>query len=297
MVRAAEETIDMEDLLEQGEAVLRQVAPTNLLQQLQVVDDESARRVASKLQDLLQGEYVLDLAPFRDTALMLLPWCEQDPDLKPYAAWLKPRMDYFDAVDRLRLIIAPPRKLRPGELPPRQRNPSPPEQRQVWTEVILKETPSQPAADRLAKLKTIFKTAGVPRELVWLAEVESSFDPAARSPSGAVGLYQLMPGTAQALGLATEPTDDRLVPDKNAAAAARHLKHLYWKFSDWPLAIAAYNAGEGRVGRLLKTYRAKTFQDIAARLPAETQLYVPKVDAVLRRQENTDLASLDAAGG
>ena len=64
-------------------------------------------------------------------------------------------------------------------------------------------------------------------------------------------------------------------------AAARYLRALRNKFGSWPLAFAAYNAGEGRVGRALVAHHAHDFAGVAASLPAETRMYVPEVCAVI----------------
>ncbi|MBI2512039.1 MAG: lytic transglycosylase domain-containing protein [Opitutae bacterium] len=137
------------------------------------------------------------------------------------------------------------------------------------------------APQLLPIVRAAFDTEGVPADLAWLAEAESTFNPAARSPSGARGLYQFMPATAKSLGLSTFLPDERADPEKSARAAARYLRTLHGKFGDWPLALAAYNAGEGRVRRLLEAKRAKTFAAIAPHLPSETRMYVPKVLATL----------------
>ncbi len=158
------------------------------------------------------------------------------------------------------------------------------------------ESLSGEAQVRLVRLQAVFDEVQVPRELVWLAEVESSFDPSARSHAGAVGLYQLMPQTAVALGLSVEPRDERLIPEQNARAAARYLRRLYRRFGDWPLALAAYNAGETRVDRLLTQTEASRFEQIAPLLPAETRAYVPNVDSVLRRREQRGLSDLPPPG-
>ena len=130
-------------------------------------------------------------------------------------------------------------------------------------------------------LERYFVAEGLPGQLVWLAEVESTFNASARSPVGARGLFQLMPETARDLGLSTFFPDERTHPVKSAQAAARYLKQLHRRFDDWPLAIAAYNAGPGRVSRTLAKSDVKTFAAIAGNLPAETRMFVPKVLATL----------------
>jgi hypothetical protein len=144
----------------------------------------------------------------------------------------------------------------------------------------------------VSRLKPIFLAEGAPAELAWLAEVESGFDTLARSPSGAVGLFQLMPETAKSLGLTLAPWDQRLQPERNARAAARYLKYLHEAFGDWRLAVAAYNAGEGLVSRLLQKRAARSYGEIAIDLPAETQAYVPKVVATILRREGVALQEL-----
>ena len=135
----------------------------------------------------------------------------------------------------------------------------------------------------------------VPTELIWIAEVESSFDARARSPVGAAGLFQLMPATAKRYGLRGWPRDQRYQPEPSARAAAKYLKQLHGQFGDWPLAVAAYNAGEGTVQRLLDRYNTRSFDGIATHLPAETQMYVPKVEATLLRRGGVKLAQLGEA--
>ncbi len=144
----------------------------------------------------------------------------------------------------------------------------------------------------VSRLKPIFVAEGAPAELVWLAEVESEFDTVARSPSGAVGLFQLMPETAKSLGLTLTPWDQRLQPEKNARAAARYLKYLHEVFGDWRLAMAAYNGGEGLVSRLLEKHAARSYDEIMIDLPAETRTYVPKVEATILRREGVALEEL-----
>ena len=152
---------------------------------------------------------------------------------------------------------------------------------ELWLQ-RMKERPLPERANQLMpRLRAIFNAEGVPAELAWIAETESTFNPAARSPVGAKGLFQFMPATAKSLGLSTFLPDERTDVEKSAQAAARYLRMLYGKFGDWPLALAAYNAGEGRVRRLLKTKNAATFAEIAGSLPSETRMYVPKVCATI----------------
>jgi membrane-bound lytic murein transglycosylase D len=91
--------------------------------------------------------------------------------------------------------------------------------------------------------------------------------------------------------------DDRLDPEKNGRAAARYLRRLYSRFEDWRLVLAAYNAGETRVSEILRKDRARSFDAIAHRLPAETQMFAPKVEAVLRQREGVSLNELTLRGG
>ena len=138
----------------------------------------------------------------------------------------------------------------------------------------------------ISGLKGIFQNEGVPNDLVWLAEVESSLNPKAESKAGAVGLFQLMPATAERFGLKIFPVDDRKAPDKSAKAAACYLRYLRDQFGCWPLALAAYNAGEGRVGRAMKMNGARTFREVAPFLSSETRRYVPRVMAIMALRED-----------
>lgn len=161
-----------------------------------------------------------------------------------------------------------------------------------WAKAAASSPKPQQAEALIPKLKAAFAQEGVPAELAWIAEVESRFDPNAISRSGARGLYQFMPATAEELGLISEEGDQRNEPELAARAAARYLAKLYGRFKDWPLTLAAYNAGEGRVGRLLEKHRAGSFAEIAAYLPPETQVYIPKIMTTLALRENTRLSAL-----
>jgi membrane-bound lytic murein transglycosylase D len=128
---------------------------------------------------------------------------------------------------------------------------------------------------------------------VWIAEVESGFDPTAQSRVGALGLFQLMPDTAEEVGLKVGLwKDERRDVQRNARGAARYLRALQRQFQDWQLSLAAYNGGPGRVAYLLKKTGAGDFAGIADRLPEETRQYVPRVEATLWVREGVELRDL-----
>jgi membrane-bound lytic murein transglycosylase D len=162
----------------------------------------------------------------------------------------------------------------------------------VWKKELSERPLPKAAEPYIGKLKPVFVQEHVPAELVWVAEVESSFDPRARSPVGAAGLFQLMPATAKRFGLRLLPFDQRLKPEESARATAKYLRYLHNQFKDWRLALAAYNAGEGTVQNLLVHARNHTFDAIALKLPAETQMFVPRVEAVVLRREGLTLQQL-----
>jgi hypothetical protein len=129
-------------------------------------------------------------------------------------------------------------------------------------------------------MEQIFREEGVPAWLIGLGLVESGYNPRALSPKGALGIWQFMPATGERYGLRlTAAGDERQHPEKSTRAAARYLRDLFALFGDWELAIAAYNAGEGRVARVMRRTGARDFGEMAARglLPAETIRYVPAV--------------------
>lgn len=148
----------------------------------------------------------------------------------------------------------------------------------------------------MGELKLIFISEGVPEELVWIAEIESGLDPSACSPSGAAGLFQLKPATANRFGLRTDRLDERLEPAMCARAAARYLRELYGRFGSWPLVLAAYNAGEGRVEKALASSGERTIEAASRFLPDQTRGYVPRVIALISDREGTHPASLPPPG-
>jgi len=290
--RAQAPQADFNALLKDGQRWLEQNVDTNVLRSLPELDEKQAKQLLETFQERFQGRYVIDLVKLRGVARLALPLIERDEALRPYGPWLRSRLDYFEAAKELDLVIPPPVKAVPGQPAPKRPAPTQQQQRRVWTRVLATEPWPASANRYVPALKPVFASERVPRELVWLAEVESSFDPGAKSPAGAAGLYQLMPETAKAEGLSLFPSDQRHDPEKSARASARYLRKLHGKFGDWPLTLAAYNAGETRVRTLLTKHKATSFGAIAPYLPAETQMYVPKFEAVLLRREGKALARL-----
>ena len=284
-------TVTIDDLMQSAQQWANENLDDNVLAALQNSDQEKIRQFFDSLQKNFQGEYVIDMAKLRDTAKTVLPILESYEETAPYAAWLKTRMDYLDTAEELRLRIPPP-KGTPTLPPAIPYNPPVEQIREIWIKKISERPVPDAAKPYVGKLKPIFSQQKVPSQLVWVAEVESSFDPEARSPAGAAGLFQLMPATAKQYGLSTWPFDQRLDPEPSARAAATYLGKLHDKFQDWRLALAAYNAGEGTVQNLMKRHKATTYDAIAAHLPAETQMFVPKVEATLKRREGMTLSEL-----
>jgi membrane-bound lytic murein transglycosylase D len=284
-------TADFDDLMDSAEQWAKENLDDDTLRLLQSADREKVKQFFSDIQKELHGEYVIDLASLKDAARNIVPLLEGNEDTQPYAAWLKARLDYLDVANQFR-VITPPPKGAPGQPPPPVANPTPKIEREIWVKKLADRPWPESAKPYVPRLKTIFAAQKVPPELVWIAEVESSFDRRARSPAGAAGLFQLMPATAKRYGLSTWPLDHRLRPDESAQAAAQYLRYLHGEFKDWSLALAAYNAGEGTVQKLLRQRKAKTFDAIATHLPAETQMYVPRVEATLARREGVNLTQL-----
>jgi membrane-bound lytic murein transglycosylase D len=294
--RAQDDIITLPDLIRGAQEWAQENLDTNVLAALQDVDQQKVRQFFGVWQQEFQGEYVVELATLKDTAEIVLPLLESHPETQPYAAWLKSRLDYLQVADDFRIIIPPP-KVETNQPPPPVPNPGPMAEREMWIKKVDGRPLPPGATNYLARLKPVFAAQKVPPELFWVAEAESSFDAGARSPAGAVGLFQLMPDTARRFGLSLWPRDQRLQPEANARASARYLKFLHDRFQDWRLALAGYNAGEGRVQRLLDRGRTRNYDDIARYLPAETQMYVPRVEAILLRREGARLEELTSPPG
>ena len=122
----------------------------------------------------------------------------------------------------------------------------------------------------------------LPEDLIWVAMIESGFDPRARSPAGAVGLWQFMPTTGEVYGLAQNRfLDQRKNPRLATQAAAHHLRDLYMRFGSWDLALAAYNMGYEQLLDAIDKYGTADFNELARQqaIPDETANYVPKIAA------------------
>ncbi|CBW27739.1 putative membrane-bound lytic murein transglycosylase D precursor [Halobacteriovorax marinus SJ] len=132
-------------------------------------------------------------------------------------------------------------------------------------------------------LGKILEDKGLPRDLIFLAMAESGFQNKAKSWARAVGPWQFMPYTGKRYGLKIDwYVDERRDPFNATVAAAKYLKKLYGDFGSWELAAAAYNAGEGKVGRAIRRYKTENFWNLrkGRYLKPETKNYVPNIMAL-----------------
>ncbi|MBK9306401.1 MAG: transglycosylase SLT domain-containing protein [Nitrospira sp.] len=140
-------------------------------------------------------------------------------------------------------------------------------------------------------VEDIFAEFDLPSDLVHLSLVESGFNPYAYSRAKATGPWQFMKGTGKIYGLRIDHyVDERRDPIKSTIAAARYLRDLYDLFGTWPLAMAAYNAGEGKVLRALNKAQAESFSEISRtkHIRRETKQYVPRIMAATIIARNLD---------
>jgi len=139
--------------------------------------------------------------------------------------------------------------------------------------------------------RKIFKEEGVPTDLVWLAQIESGWNPYALSWASARGIWQFVPSTGARFGLSqTYWVDERSDPEKSTRAAASYLKWLGARYrGNWELALAAYNAGEGTVDSAIARSGSRDFWQLRSGfLPQETRNYVPAILAVMTIAKNPD---------
>ena len=154
---------------------------------------------------------------------------------------------------------------------------------------------SQP---HLPMVRRILTKHGLPQDLVMLPFAESGYNVNAYSWAGAGGMWQFMRGTGTKYGLKSDWwIDERRDPVKATEAAAKYLKELHERFGDWYLALAAYNAGEGKISRALQQTGCNDFFELSknnsklgrrTQLKAETRNYVPKFIAISKIFQNLD---------
>lgn len=135
-----------------------------------------------------------------------------------------------------------------------------------------------------AMIRDRLRSRGMPEELIYLAMIESGFSATATSSVSASGVWQFMGPTAREYGLTVDYwVDERRDPVRATDAALDYLEELHAEFGSWYLAAAAYNAGPGRVARVIQRYGPTNVNDdelywmISGHLPVETREYVPKM--------------------
>ncbi|MFZ9519910.1 MAG: transglycosylase SLT domain-containing protein [Silvanigrellaceae bacterium] len=156
------------------------------------------------------------------------------------------------------------------------------------------------AEDVIPQAVPVLEKFGLPKDLIYLAMIESGFNNKATSIARAAGTWQFMRATGRNFGLKlNDYVDERRDPEKASVAAARYLTYLYTLFGDWHLATASYNAGEGRVSRSMRGYSDKTFFALSAakRLPNETRNYVPKLMAAMIISKNPTRFGFEVSEG
>jgi len=140
-------------------------------------------------------------------------------------------------------------------------------------------------------MKELLREKGLPEDLVYLALIESGYNPRAYSRRKAMGLWQFMYHTGRRYGLKVDWwIDERRDPVKSTIAAARYLKHLYDRFECWYLAAAGYNAGEGKIQRAVKRYKTEDFWELTKYryLKSETKNFIPKMIAAALIAKNPE---------
>jgi membrane-bound lytic murein transglycosylase D len=154
------------------------------------------------------------------------------------------------------------------------------------------------AETQLPYVRESLQRNGLPQDLAMLPFAESGYNCYAYSWAGAGGMWQFMPYTGRKYGLTVDWwIDERRDPQLSTEAAARYLSFLNDMFGDWYLALAAYNAGEGKISRALEATSAEDFLDLVSqnnrlnrvmRLKTETQHYVPKFIAITKIFQNLE---------
>jgi len=144
-------------------------------------------------------------------------------------------------------------------------------------------------------ISRVFAEEGLPEELIFVAQLESHFNPTIVSYARAVGMWQFMSYTGPSYGLTINKTiDERRDPEKATRAAAQFLLSLYKRFGDWYLALAAYNCGEGCVDRAIQRTGYADFWELRRMhaLPLATTNYVPEILAMTIMYKNASAYDL-----
>lgn len=156
-------------------------------------------------------------------------------------------------------------------------------ERQIELFTIKKRKTFEKWLERMGKyieiIRTVLLEEDMPEDLVYLPLIESGYNTSAFSRARAVGPWQFIDSTARRYGLKIDYwRDERRDPVKSTRAAARYLKDLYSEFGTWSLALAAYNAGEGKIRKALRKTKADNYWGIARTryLKTETRNYVSK---------------------
>jgi hypothetical protein len=128
-------------------------------------------------------------------------------------------------------------------------------------------------------IEKTLREAGLPDDLKYLAVAESDLRPAVSSPAGASGLWQFMPATARRFGIPVDKNQDqRLLPEPLLGAGTRYLSALKSRFGSWALAMAAYNAGEARIGSAISKQGTNDYYELD--LVTETSRYIYRIAAI-----------------
>ncbi len=148
-----------------------------------------------------------------------------------------------------------------------------------------------------ARIVSALEKSGLPKELSWLPLIESGYKVKALSRSRALGLWQFIPSTGYKFSLNRDKfIDERMDPEKSTRAAVEYLRELHQIFGDWATVLAAYNCGEGRVLKVIRSQNINyldNFWDLYERLPRETARYVPRFLATIHIINNLEKYGLD----
>ena len=147
-------------------------------------------------------------------------------------------------------------------------------------------------------IDNILSQYGLPRELKYVAVIESNLKTGATSWVGAAGPWQFMPATARQYGLVVNGfVDERRDYVKSTHAAARYLLNSYKVYHDWLLVLASYNGGLGNVNKAIRTSGSKNFWSLQYYLPGESRNYVKKFIATHYVMEGAGGVTTQATGG